>query len=103
MNNISFYIQHRENELQQIIRKGLDKGYSKTQILKINKQVLNNKNQQKMEHTEDTNKQNWATFTHFGNYIRSVTNLFKHTIIKIAFRTNNTTGNLLHTRNQIMD
>jgi hypothetical protein len=37
----------------------------------------------------------WATFTYNGKETSYITNLFKHTNLKIAFRTNNTIGRLL--------
>ena len=40
-------------------------------------------------------KQKWATFTYIGKETTRITNLFKHTNIKIAFRTNNTVQKLL--------
>ena len=32
----------------------------------------------------------WVTFTYFSPIIRSITNLFKHSNLNIAFRANNT-------------
>jgi len=40
-------------------------------------------------------KQKWATFTYIGKKTTRITNLFKHTNIKIAFHTNNTVQKLL--------
>ena len=40
-------------------------------------------------------KQKWATFTYIGKETTRITNLFKHTNIKIAFRTNKTIQKLL--------
>jgi hypothetical protein len=43
-------------------------------------------------------KQKWVSFTFSGNYVRTITKLFKNTNIKIAFKTNNTIGNILKER-----
>jgi len=42
-----------------------------------------------------TAKKKWATFTYAGRETTYITNLFKKTNLKIAFRTTNTIGNLL--------
>ena len=46
-----------------------------------------------------TTKQNWARFTYVGKETSYITNLFRKTELKIAFRTTNTTGNLLSHKN----
>jgi hypothetical protein len=43
----------------------------------------------------DTQPQKWTTFTYVGKETTFVTNLFRKTNLKIAFRTNNTVQNLL--------
>jgi hypothetical protein len=43
-------------------------------------------------------KQKWVSFTFSGNYVRTITKLLKNTNIKIAFKTNNTIGNILNAR-----
>jgi hypothetical protein len=47
--------------------------------------------------------QKWATFTYTGKETTFITNLFKKTNIKIAFRTNNTITNLLTTKHKLTD
>jgi hypothetical protein len=39
---------------------------------------------------KDEGKEKWATFTYVGPETRSITNLFRHTNLKIAYRTTNT-------------
>jgi hypothetical protein len=36
------------------------------------------------------NNKKWVTFNYYSPLVRKVNNLFKHTDIRIAFRTNNT-------------
>ena len=48
-----------------------------------------------------SSRHKWATFTYIGKETLYITNTFKHTDLKIAFRTNNTIENLLKQRNRI--
>jgi hypothetical protein len=43
----------------------------------------------------DTQNKRWATFTYVGREVRSITNIFKHTNLQIAFTTKNNIGKLL--------
>jgi hypothetical protein len=43
-------------------------------------------------------KQKWATFTYTGPEFRTITNLFHHTNLKIAYKTTNTIKHLLKPR-----
>ena len=47
-----------------------------------------------VKRVETENNTNWATFTFTSPHIHKITNLFKHTNIKIAFRCNNTIAQL---------
>ena len=42
-----------------------------------------------------TNKKVWATITYYGGYIRCITNMFRNSQVKIAYRTTNTTFEIL--------
>jgi effector-binding domain-containing protein len=56
--------------------------------------------QQKQQETKTKNqRKKWATFTYHSAKVRTITNLFKHTSIKIAFRTSNTIQQRNKTRN----
>ena len=46
-----------------------------------------------------TTTQKWASFTYIGKETSYITNLFRKTQLKIAFRTTNTIGNLLSHKN----
>jgi len=54
-------------------------------------------NQHKLPDTQ------WATFTYIGKETLYITNVFKYTGLKIAFRTNNILENLLTQRDRIPD
>jgi hypothetical protein len=45
--------------------------------------------------------QKWASFTYVGKETSYITNIFKHTDLKIAFRTKNTIENLLTHKNSL--
>jgi hypothetical protein len=45
----------------------------------------------------------WASFTYFGKETSYITNVFRHTELKIALRTNNTIGKLLTPKNHTHD
>jgi hypothetical protein len=94
INNIQQSETNRNKEVNTIINIVENKGYSKQQIIKLNNIVENRKHQINNNQNE-VEKQVWVTFTYSGNYIRAVTELFKHTNIKIAYKTTNILGNLL--------
>jgi hypothetical protein len=88
---------NRNKELNTTINIAENNGYSKEQLIKLNNlEKIKVNNQNKI----DKQFQKWAIFTYSGNYIRSITNLFKHRNIRIAYKTN-TLGNILkETRNK---
>jgi hypothetical protein len=55
------------------------------------KQQIQHKRTGQEEH--DKNKK-WVTFTYYSPKVRKITNLFKHTNIRIAFKTTNTVQQL---------
>jgi hypothetical protein len=50
-----------------------------------------------------TAKRKWVTFTYTGKEMLYITNVFKHTDLKVAFRTNNTIESFLKQKNPISD
>jgi len=52
------------------------------------------------KHKNKNNSKKWATFTYHSPLIRKVTNLFKSTDIRIAFRTTNTIQQQLAQKNK---
>jgi hypothetical protein len=79
-------------ELNTIINIAESNGYNKQQIIRLDNTIRLNK-QHKTEESKDNKR--WVMFTYTGNYIRTITKLLKHTKVQIAFKTGNTTGNLL--------
>jgi hypothetical protein len=72
-------------------------GYNKQLIIRLDNAIRLNKHH-KTDESKDNKK--WVTFTYTGNYIRTITKLFKHTKVQIAFKIGNTIDNLLkETRN----
>jgi hypothetical protein len=55
---------------------------------KLNKENLINTHPPKEQGNKQT-KNKWATFTYFGHEVKKVTNVFKNTTLKIAYRTTN--------------
>jgi hypothetical protein len=66
------------------------------------------KNKEHGNHTQgeqeiQKGKQKWATFSYTGPEIRTITNLFRHTNLKIAYKTTNTIKHLLKPRYEKAD
>jgi hypothetical protein len=66
---------------------------------KLNRESHKNKSPPK----EQKNKQarnKWTTFTYFGHAVRKVTNIFKNTNLKVAYRTTNNIRNTYNKSNK---
>jgi hypothetical protein len=74
--------------------------FPKNLIIRL-KQQIQQKIAQATPLTESRNNTKWMTFTYATPHIRKITNLFKHTNVKIAFKCNNTISQLtkLNTKN----
>jgi hypothetical protein len=84
-------------ELNTIANIAESNGHNKQKIIKLDNAISLNK---RHKSEESKNNKKWVTFAYTGNYIRTITKLFKHTKVQIAFKTGNTIGNLLkETRN----
>jgi hypothetical protein len=83
---------NKAKELNMVTDIAKNNGYSRQQIIKIDNTIKQNK------HKNNDKKRKWVSFTLSGNYIRTITKLFKNTNIKTAFKSNNTIGNLLKER-----
>ena len=64
-------------------------------IIKLKQQIQRNTTRQKSDRKENVNNTKWATFTYYSHKVRKITNLFKQTDIKIAFKNNNTISQIL--------
>jgi hypothetical protein len=84
---------NKAKELNTFINIVENNGYNRQQILRIYHSI----EQQNHKNNDDV-QQKWVPFTFTGNYIRTITKLLKNTNIKIAFKTNNTIGNILKDR-----
>jgi len=71
-------------------------GSSTEQIIKIKKQL----SQKSKEKTHSNKTKTWATFTYYGGFMRSITNIFKNSTIKTAYKTTNNIFNLLASEKQ---
>jgi len=63
----------------------------------LKNQIQHNKAHQKANNS--ANKKKWVTFIYYIPQIRKITNLFKHTDIKIAFKNKNNILQLIKPRN----
>jgi uncharacterized protein (DUF2236 family) len=63
-------------------------------IKELKNRMEHNITQQKLR----DNTKKWATFTYYSPQMRKVTNLFKHTETRIAFRSNNNIQQLVRTK-----
>ena len=59
--------------------------------------------QQKPNRTTSENRNTWATFTFHSPIIRKITNLFKQTDLRIAYRSTNTIAQLMRRKGQHKD
>jgi hypothetical protein len=59
-------------------------------IHNLKTKLIFRKQNQKQQQEKTVSRKKWVTFTHFSPLIRGVTNLFKQTNLKVAFRTINT-------------
>ena len=85
----------RVKEWNIIINTAVMNGFSARTIEKLRQHNRCSRNKTLGERESDTKRETWATFTFYGNYIRSITNIFKNTQIRIAFKSTNTLSQLL--------
>jgi hypothetical protein len=83
--------ENREKELNTIIGIVENNGYNGQQIIKLDNTVKAKKPLNK----DSKEGKKWVTFTYTGNYIHSITKLFKHKEVKIAYKTGNTVSDIL--------
>jgi hypothetical protein len=92
LNTLPLNENSKRKELNTIINIALNNGYRENDILSLYNRTKH-KQTNRQTNTEENKK--WITFTYTGNYIRKITNLFKDTNLKIAFRTTNTITKIL--------
>jgi hypothetical protein len=75
---IKHILQQNQYQLSNLIKLALNKG--KHEYMGTTK-----KKEQRSKHTKDR----WTTFTYFGHEVRKITNIFRNTNLKVAYRTTN--------------
>ena len=96
--NIPLTKKEKDKEWDIIVNTAISNGFSVTSIKQLLLHMTARQNNPRKDENNSTDKRTWITFTYHGNYIRKITNMFKKTQIRIAFRTTNTTFQIL-TRN----
>jgi hypothetical protein len=81
-----------QNEWETILAIAKHNGYPTSMIHNIKTRLTNRKQNQKQKQQQEETclRKKWVTFTHFSPLIRRITNLFKRTNLKLAFRATNT-------------
>jgi hypothetical protein len=85
--------QYKQKEWETITSIARNNGYpiTKIQNLKTRLKMKQKEPQQQNRQNETTNaKKKWTVFTYFSPLVRKITNLFKQTQLRIAFRATNT-------------
>jgi hypothetical protein len=88
---------NRQHELNTILNIALNNGYKTQGIMQIYNKPINQYNTSNYTSNIDRDHK-WITFTYTRNYICKITNLFKDTNLKIAFKTTTKLNNLLNTK-----
>jgi len=86
----------KSKEWTNILNMAKNNGFSTEQIMKIKKQL----SQKSKEKTHINKTKTWTTFTFYGGFMRNITNIFKNSTIKTAYRTTNNIFNLLASQKQ---
>jgi hypothetical protein len=84
-----FTEQSKQEEWKTILAIAKNNGYRSHTIHNL-KAKLVNKRQKQQQENKTISQKGWVMFTHFSPLIRRITNLFKLTNLKIAFRATNT-------------
>ena len=94
LHNLSLSKLQKEQGLNNIFYIARQNGYPFTLISKLNKNILNRNNSTIDKHIQE-GKKTWVVFEYHNPIIRKVTNIFRSSNLKIAYRTSNTTQNIL--------
>jgi hypothetical protein len=93
--------EHKEQELHTIFHIAKQNGYPTFIIDRLNTQIKNRKTHSTNMQTQ--NNKIWVTFGFYSPNIRKVTNIFRNTNLKIAYRATNTIQSILKTHIQNYD
>jgi hypothetical protein len=80
----------RHEEWNTILAIAETNGYQPHIVYDLKARLMNKVHKQRHENTDTLTHKRWTVFTYFSPLIRRVTNIFKHTGLKIIFRTINT-------------
>ena len=89
--------ERKNNEWQNILTIAKNNKYPIHTITKLKTKIQ--QDLQKPKTKEEKNNKKWATFTYHSPKVRTITNLFKDTNIRIAYKTTNTIKQRTKTRN----
>jgi hypothetical protein len=80
----------KQHEWEKILAIAKKNGYPTNMIHNLKRRLTIRKQSQKRQEEETVPRKKWVTFTHFSPLIRRVTNLFKHTNLRVTFHAINT-------------
>jgi hypothetical protein len=80
----------KQEEWNTILTTAKNNGYPTSIINKLKMKLIDRKHNQQSPTMIQHNNKKWITLTYFSPTIRRITNLFKHSNLKIAYRTTNT-------------
>ena len=92
MLNLPLKTVQQEREWLIILHIAQQNGFPPTVIHKLRYRI---EHKTKSTTPRDSNNKNWATFTYISPQIRKVTNIFRNTNIRIAYKCHNTLANLI--------
>ena len=86
----------KNKEWKAILKIANKNGYPSGTIARLKQQAIKRLEEKDQNRTNNnTSKVIWATFTYHGGHIRGITNIFRNTRIRIAYRATNTTLGML--------
>jgi len=86
----------KDKEWKTILKIASNNGYTSGTIVRLKQQTIKRLEEKDQNITNNnTSKVIWATFTYHGGYIRGITNIFRDTRIRTAYRATNTTLGML--------
>jgi hypothetical protein len=88
--------QQRHNEWNDIKQTAQNNNIPIHLLTKLRRNIQKKLNQTHHPNTP-THDKKWATFTHSSPHVRKITNLFKNTNVRVAFKSNNTIAQLMKT------
>jgi hypothetical protein len=82
--------QNKNQEWNKILTTANNNGFPEYTIRKLKSKLIAKRERSLSTQATRQNSQKWVTFTYHSLSVRKVTNLFKHTNLKTAFRSSNT-------------